>query len=326
MRRQQHSKLTRRRTLALAGGLSITPLTATREATAAPIAEADTSTIMTRPIPSTGEQLSVVGLGTAHQWRSDVPAARTALAEVVRALVAGGGSLIDTAPDYGGYGEAEPLLGAVLADGDLRPHVFLATKLEDTVRMSQTELQTSLQRLRVSKLDLIQVHNVTSAGQDLAPLRDWKTRGLVRYIGITTSENYYFAAVEAVMKRWKPDFIQVNCSIRNREAEQRLLHAAAELGVATLINMPFDGPDGRDTGSLFRAVQGRPLPDWVRDFDAASWGQFFLKYLLGHTAVTAVIPGTDKATHMIDNLGAGRGRLPNAAQRQQMVRFITELG
>jgi diketogulonate reductase-like aldo/keto reductase len=304
-------------------------LTAAREAAAAPIAVANTVPIMTRPIPSSGEKLPVVGLGTAYQWRIDVPATHAALAEVVGTLIAGGGSVIDTAPDYGGYGVAEPMLGEIFAEGGLRQRIFIATKLEHTVWITQTELQASLQRLGVSAIDLIQVHNVVSAGQDLAPLRDWKARGLVRYIGITTSQSRYFDTVETVIRRWKPDFIQINCSLRDREAEQRLLPAAAELGVATLINMPFGGVEGRDGGthgSLFSAVQGKPLPDWAREFDAASWGQFFLKYLLGNTAVTAVIPGTDKATHMADNLGAGRGRLPDAAQRQQMVRFISELG
>ena len=126
------------------------------------------------------------------------------------------------------------------------------------------------------------------------------------------------------MRRWKPDFIQIDCSLRNREAEQRVLPVAAELGVATLINLPFDGHE-RAKGKLLRLVLGKPLPAWASEFDAATWGQFFLKYLLGNPAVTAVIPGTDKPAHMADNLGAGRGRLPDAAQRQRMVQFIEEL-
>jgi len=209
----------------------------------------------------------------------------------------------------------------VLTEGALRPRIFLATKLEKQA-LRPAELQGSLKRLGVNKIDLMQVHNVTSDGQSLAPLRDFKAQGLVRYIGITTSVNSAFDAMEAVMRREKPDFIELNYSIGDREAEKRLLPAAAELGIATLIDIPFGGP-GRT--NLFGTVRGKKLPDWARDFDAASWGQFFLKYLLGNPAVTVVIPGTNKPEHMADNLGAGRGRLPDAAQRQQMARLIDEL-
>jgi aryl-alcohol dehydrogenase-like predicted oxidoreductase len=161
-----------------------------------------------------------------------------------------------------------------------------------------------------------------SADQDLGPLRDWKAQGLVRYIGITTDDDRSFGDIEAIMRRWRPDFIELNYSLRDREAEKRLLPAAAELGVATLIDLPLGGHGN----SLFRKVQGKPLPDWARDFDAATWAQFFLKYLLGNGAVTAVIPGTNKVEHMADNLGAGRGRLPDAAQRQRMAQYFEGLG
>ncbi len=190
-------------------------------------------------------------------------------------------------------------------------------------------LQVALRRLQVSKIDLIQLHSVNWLWKDVGPLRDWKAQGLVRYIGITKdSSNYNLDTVESIMRQWKPDFIQVDCSLRNRGAEERVLPAAAELGAATLINEPFGGVrrGGAPSGhNLFRAVQGKPLPDWASEFDAATWGQFFLKYLLGNPAVTAVIPGTDKAAHMADNLGAGRGRLPSAAQRQRMAQFIEAL-
>jgi len=191
------------------------------------------------------------------------------------------------------------------------------------------ELQTALRRLQVSKIDLMQLHSVSWSWQNLGPLRDWKAQGLVRYIGMTKdSSNHNFDTVESIMRRWKPDFLQINYSLRNRGGEKRLLPAAAELGVATLINEPFGGAALRGSPgqhNLFRAVQGKPLPDWASEFDAATWGQFFLKYLLGNPAVTAVIPGTDKAAHMADNLGAGRGRLPDAAQRRRMVQFFEEL-
>jgi aryl-alcohol dehydrogenase-like predicted oxidoreductase len=312
MEQRHHLRgLTRRRALTLAGGLGLAPF-------AAGFAAAQVATpIMTRPIPSSGERLPVVGLGT-DEYYSGAQGQSEALAAVVRTLVEGGGSVVDTSSDYGA---SETMIGAVLTEGALRPRIFLATKLEKQA-LRPAELQGSLKRLGVNKIDLMQVHNVTSDGQSLAPLRDFKAQGLVRYIGITTSVNSAFDAMEAVMRREKPDFIELNYSIGDREAEKRLLPAAAELGIATLIDIPFGGP-GRT--NLFGTVRGKKLPDWARDFDAASWGQFFLKYLLGNPAVTVVIPGTNKPDHMADNLGAGRGRLPDAAQRQQMARLIDEL-
>jgi len=312
MEQRHHLRgLTRRRALTLAGGLGLAPF-------AAGFAAAQVATpIMTRPIPSSGERLPVVGLGT-DEYYSGAQGQSEALAAVVRTLVEGGGSVVDTSSDYGA---SETLISAVLTEGALRPRIFLATKLEKQA-LRPAELQGSLKRLGVNKIDLMQVHNVTSDGQSLAPLRDFKAQGLVRYIGITTSVNSAFDAMEAVMRREKPDFIELNYSIGDREAEKRLLPAAAELGIATLIDIPFGGP-GRT--NLFGTVRGKRLPDWARDFDAASWGQFFLKYLLGNPAVTVVIPGTNKPDHMADNLGAGRGRLPDAAQRQQMARLIDEL-
>lgn len=312
-RRHQIGALTRRQALALAGGFGMVPLSATLAAAA------EAAPITTRLIPSTGERLPVVGLGTAYQYATDLPGNRAGFGEVVRTLVAGGGSVVDTSSDYGA---AETMLGAVLSESGLRPRIFIATKLEKD-QLTQEALQGSLQRLGVSKIELMQVHNVMSAGQSLAPLRDWKAQGLVRYIGITTSETRDFEALEAVMRREKPDFVELNYSLGDREAEKRLLPVAAEFGAATLIDVPFGGPGA---GNLFRAVHGKPLPDWAREFDAGTWGQFFLKYLLSNGAVTAVIPGTNKPEHMADNLGAGRGRLPDAAQRQQMVRFFEDLG
>jgi aryl-alcohol dehydrogenase-like predicted oxidoreductase len=224
---------------------------------------------------------------------------------------------------------AESILGEIFTETDLRPRIFLADKVEEQLFLNVGALQAALRQLRVSKIDLMQLHSVTWSWQNIGPLRDWKAQGLIRYIGITKdSSNRNLDTVESIMRRWKPDFIQVDCSLRDRGAEERVLPAAAELGVATLINEPFGGVRSGGSPShhnLFRAVQGKPLPDWASEFDAATWGQFFLKYLLGDPAVTAVIPGTDKAAHMADNLGAGRGRLPNAAQRRRMVQFIEEL-
>jgi len=311
---------TRREALALAGGFGIAPLLA-----AIPAA-AQSRAIATRPIPSSGERLPVVGLGTDQNWRTDTPEYRAALSAILRTLIAGGGSVVDTASNYGGYGFAERMLGEILGESGLRPRIFIATKVEEHYQLSLATVTASLQRLGLSKIDLIQIHSGSyspvSADQDLGPLRDWKAQGLVRYFGITTDSARYFDDIEAIMRRWKPDFVELNYSLGDRAAERRLLPAAAELGVATLINLPFGG---HGSNNLFHKVQGKPLPDWARDFDATSWAQFFLKYLLGNGAVTAVIPGTNKVEHMEDNLGAGRGRLPDAAQRQRMAQFFTEL-
>jgi aryl-alcohol dehydrogenase-like predicted oxidoreductase len=317
-------RLTRRRALMLAGGLGSAPFPAGLGVAVEPIGAGSPAPIMTRPIPGTGEHLPVVGLGTADQWPADLPGPHATLTEIVRTLVAGGGSVVDTASNYGGYGVAETMLGKILAESSLRPRVFIATKIEEHFWVRPEVVQGALRRLAVSKIDLMQMHSVATANQDLAPLRDWKAQGLIRYVGITTSENRYFDAVEAIMRREKPDFVQINYSLRNRQAEQRLLPLAAELGVAVVIDMPFGGAVA-PRGNLFSVVRGQTLPDWAGGFDAATWGQFFLKYLLGNAAVTAVIPGTDKPGHMADNLGAGRGRLPDAAQRQQMVRFFEGL-
>jgi len=304
--------LSRRATLAL--GIGIAPLLrpqAGRTQTAA-------APIMTRPIPRTGEPLPVVGCGTAIIFDiGGEPQPRKERADVIRTLVAGGGKLIDTAPSYG---RAESVLGDLLTELELRDRIFLATKVRvaahaDTI----AEMQQSLKKLRTDRVDAMQLHNVRDANQDLAVLREWKAQGRCRYIGITSSFDRDYAAVEAVLRRQKPDFFQIDYSLNDRNAEARLIPAAAEVGAAVLTNLPF----GR--GKLFQAVRGRSLPDWAAEFDAASWGQFFLKFLLGHPTVTAVIPGTDKPEYMLDNLGAGRGRLPDAAMRRKMVAWYESL-
>jgi aryl-alcohol dehydrogenase-like predicted oxidoreductase len=176
-----------------------------------------------------------------------------------------------------------------------------------------------LQRLRTGRIDLMQLHNVDDPHQDLAILREWKSQGLCRYIGITTSSGGDFDAVEEMVRRERPDFLQVNYSLGDRAAEKRVIPAAAEVGAAVLTDLPFA------RNQLFGAVRGQRLPDWAGEFDATSWAQFFLKYLIGNQAVTAVTPGTSNPEQMADNLGAGRGRLPHAAQRQRMVAFFDAL-
>jgi aryl-alcohol dehydrogenase-like predicted oxidoreductase len=272
----------------------------------------DTRALITRPIPSTGEPLPVVGLGTASEFDSDDGQTRDAADHVVRTLVDAGGRLIDTASTYG---EAEAVLGSVMAAAGLRSRLFLATKLESP---NPAELERSLARLKLKQVDLLQLHNVRDASQSLAQFRDWKKQGLCRYVGITSTYRRDFPAVEAVLAREKPDFVQVDYSLDDRAAQERILPLAADNRTAVLTALPF----GR--ARLFRAVHGKPVPDWAKGF-ADSWAQFFLKYLLGDERVTAVIPGTANPQHMADNLGAMRGTLPDAAERQRMVAFIESL-
>ena len=270
------------------------------------------SPLTTRPIASTGEPLPAVGLGTAAVFDSADAATLQNARAVVRALIDNGGKLIDTASTYG---DAERILGDVIGPADLRGKLFIATKLESA---DVEELKRSLNRLQTAKLDLLQLHNVRNPQQSLGAFREWKAQGVCRYIGITSTSHGAFAAVEAILRREKPDFVQIDYSIDDREAEKRILPLAAEVRAGVLTAVPF----GR--GRLFRAVRERPLPDWAQGF-AGSWAQFFLKYLLGDPRVTAVIPGTADAAHMTDNLGAMRGPLPDPDQRRQMVQFIETL-
>jgi len=267
---------------------------------------------ITRAIPSTGERVPAVGLGTASVFESDDERTRHAAAQVVRTLVDAGGRLIDTASTYG---DAESVLGNVIIAAGLRDKVFVATKLEEP---NVAELQRSLTRLKTVKLDLLQLHNVRDSRQSLAQFKAWKAQGLCRYIGITSTSHGDFGAIEAVLGREKPDFVQIDYSLDDREAEKRILPLAAEVKAGVLTALPF----GR--GRLFSAVRGKVLPDWAQNF-AGSWAQFFLKYLLADQRVTTVIPGTSNPAHMADNLGAMRGRLPDPDERKRMETFIDNI-
>ena len=275
--------------------------------------------LLSRAIPRSGERLPVIGLGTAIVFdiREDA-ASRAERRAVMQAMLDGGGSLIDTAPSYG---TAESVVGDLLVEIGARDRTFLATKVGAAERAPSTaEMQQSLRRLRTRKLDLMQLHNVGShdgeTAAQIALLREWKQQGICRYIGITHYLDYAHERLIELMRREKPDFVQVNYSLADRSVERRLLSVAEDSGTAVLINVPF----GR--GRLFNAVRGKALPAWAAEFDATSWGQFFLKYILAQEAVTCVIPGTDKPEYMIDNLNAGRGRLPDAAMRKKMIEFF----
>ncbi|MCV6905802.1 MAG: aldo/keto reductase [Achromobacter xylosoxidans] len=273
--------------------------------------------MLARPIWSTGEMLPVVGLGTADTFNvspSDT-AAMAPLAQVVDALLDGRGSLIDTAPSYG---QAEAVTGALLArEPNRRPQVFLATKISvqghDAARR---QIEQSLRALRTDRLDLIQVHNLIDTLNQLALLRDLKRQGLTRYIGITHYTDHAHDELTELVEREKPDFVQVNLSVGARNAEKRLLPACQTNGVAVLINRPFQD------GALFRQVKGRPLPELAAEIDCTSWAQLFLKFIIGHPAVTAVIPATSKPANMEDNARAGFGRQPDAALRERIAALL----
>ena len=275
------------------------------------------SPVATRAIPHSGERIPVIGLGTANEFQvAPQGEAKANLRKVVDDLLAQGCKLIDTASSYGA---AESVLGDLLSDQD-RARIFLATKLEnDGEKAGTIEFKRSLERLRVPSVDLLQLHNVQDPNQSLAAFRDWKAQGLCRYIGITTTFKQDYAAAEAVLRREKPDFFEVDYSLGDRGAEKRLLPAAAEVGAAVLTALPF----GRS--SVFAAVRGRSVPEWAEDFDATTWPQFFLKFLLGHAAVTAVIPGTTNPAYLADDISAGRGRFPDAGQREAMIKFFDGL-
>ncbi|WP_024508534.1 aldo/keto reductase [Bradyrhizobium sp. ARR65] len=294
--------MSRRDFAALAGGF----LVSTRA-----VAQTETP-LLTRAIPGSGERIPAVGLGTAYVFDENNEATRSKADAVVKALVKSGGRLIDTASTYG---DAESVLGEVTTTAGLRDELFIATKLESP---DPEELKRSLARLKTKGVDLLQLHNVRSKQQSLQRFRDWKKQGMCRYVGITSTFHRDYSVVEAVLEREKPDFVQIDYSLDNRGAEKAILPLAAEIRAGVLTALPYGN------GRLFRAVHGKELPDWARVF-ANSWGQFFLKYLLGDPRVTAVIPGTSNPGHMVDNAGAMRGPLPDPDQRRQMVEFVEAL-
>jgi aryl-alcohol dehydrogenase-like predicted oxidoreductase len=299
-----------RRAILKAGGvLGVTALAASRVLAEGPLLQ--------RSIPSSGEMLPAIGIGTARNYDAAVPADEIARRrEVFRVFQQSGGKVIDTAPSYG---TAEQAVGDVVADLQIRPSLFLATKLEARREGGAQQLERSFQHLRATMIDLVAVHNLLDTAPQLATLRQAKQAGRIRYVGITTSFSGQHADFERTMRAESLDFIQVDYALDNREAGKTILPLAADRGMAVMVNLPF----GRNR--LFRAVQGKPLPPWAGDFDCGSWAQFFLKYILGHPAVTCAIPGTTNPAHLRDNLDGGRGRLPDAAMRRRMEQFIDAL-
>jgi len=270
----------------------------------------------TRPIPSSGEPLPVIGFGT---WQAfdigDNPTARAEREDVLRLLFEAGGKLIDSSPMYG---RSEGVVGDLLAKMDARDKAFLATKVWTWGREQGIgQMEQSMARFKTDTIDLMQIHNLVDWRTHLKTLRAWKERKRFRYIGITHYTDAALIDLMEVMRTEPIDFVQMAYSIRNREAEERLLPLAADKGVAVIVNRPFEG------GAVFRAVRNETLPGWAPEVGIESWGQFFLKYVLTHPAVTCVIPGTSKVEYAVDNLAAGRGSLPDAATRAKMIEAMT---
>jgi diketogulonate reductase-like aldo/keto reductase len=291
---------------ALAGALAMKP------------AAAQPAALNARRIPSSGESLPVIGLGTWQVFDAGSDAAaRAPLREVLRLFFAGGGRMVDSSPMYG---TSESVVGDLCAEVEVCEPLFVATKVwtsgrEDGIR----QMEASFRRLRVKQMDLMQVHNLVDVATHTKTLQAWKQDGRVRHIGIT----HYTASAHAEVEKWlrtgQYDFLQINYSLAERESAKRLLPLAQERNVAVIANRPFA------EGALFRRVRGKPLPEWAAEAGAASWAQLFLKWILGHPAVTCAIPGTGKPDHIADNLAAGRGALPDERMRERIARHLDSL-
>jgi len=281
-------------------------------------AATESSTMLTRAIPSSGEKLPVIGLGTWQTFDVDLTSdARRQLEDVLSLFVKLGGRVIDSSPMYG---HAEDVIGDLTATLGIRDKLFVATKVwtrgkENGIR----SMERSMVRLRTKRIDLMQVHNLLDVHIHLETLREWKEQGRIRYIGITHYESGAFGEVEKIMRNEKLDFVQINYSLMERDAEERVLPLAQERGIAVIVNRPFGG------GDLFSRVRSKPLPEWAAEFECRSWAQFFLKWIVGHPAVTCAIPATDKPRHLEDNMQGGIGRLPDAKMRQRMVEIASSL-
>ncbi|HVA84368.1 MAG TPA: aldo/keto reductase [Candidatus Binataceae bacterium] len=274
--------------------------------------------MISRPIPKTGEMLPVIGLGTwqtfdVGQVNNDDAAALDNLSTVLRLLFDGGGKVIDSSPMYG---RAEAVVGELLAKMHARDRAFLATKVWTSGREAGiAEMRRSAELLQTRVIDLMQIHNLVDWRTQLATLRKMKEAGQVRYVGITHYTPSAFGDLASIIEREEIDFVQLPYSIDLRDAEKRMLPLAAERRVAVMVNRPFGG------GGLFRQVRGKTLPPWAAEFGCSSWAQFFLKYIVSHPAVTCVIPASAEPAHLSDDVKAGYGRIPDAAERRRMAEF-----
>lgn len=301
-----------RRTFVKAGvGVGISPLLPWKSWSA------QSQPLIEKKIPSSGEMIPIIGIGTARRYE-DVKSEeeKVPLRETIRQFQSLSGKVIDSSPSYG---TAEAVVGELVEGLKVRSSLFFATKV--SLRSGGREegikqIEQSFKRFRTDKIDLLAVHNLLDTDTQLRTLREMKAAGRIRYIGITTSFDNQYGAFEQTMKKETLDFIQVDYALDNRNAGTRLIPLAQDRAMAVMINLPF----GR--GRLFNAVQGKKLPDWAGEFDCASWAQFFLKYIVSHPAITCAVPGMARPEYVIDNLGAARGRLPDAAMRKRMEQFI----
>jgi aryl-alcohol dehydrogenase-like predicted oxidoreductase len=283
-----------------------------------PLALAGPATIIKRKIPSSGEAVPIIGLGTNRYGVGDSPDARAPLREALARFHEWGGSVIDTAP---AYRTSESVLGDLVSDLGIRRDLFIATKIDRGSGREDSVAQTrdSARKLRTDTIDLMQVHNLSDWTNNIPLLQELKEDGRIRYIGITTSRSSQYADMEKAMQRHDLDFIQVDYSLEQREAAERLLPLAADRGMAVMLNRTFGG------GRIFEAVGSQPLPEWANELQITSWAQFLLKYALSHPATTVAIPGMTKARHVDDNFGAAQGPMPDAAQRARMEGFFDAL-
>lgn len=274
--------------------------------------------LIQRSIPASGERLPVIGLGTYRSFDAAGGAnEQPALAEVLRLFVARGGKVIDSSPMYG---QAESMVGTLAEATGTVSSLFTATKVwtrgrDEGVR----QIEESMRRMRVRRLDLLQIHNLLDWQTHAATLAELKQAGRIRYTGITHYHAGAYPELEAILRQRRFDFVQLNFSIAEREAEARLLKVAQDSGTAVIANRPFA------QAGLFSLVRDKPLPPWAADIDCQSWAQFFLKYVISHPAVTCAIPATGKPQHLLDNMGAGIGRLPDAAMRARMAKLVSSL-
>jgi aryl-alcohol dehydrogenase-like predicted oxidoreductase len=272
------------------------------------------SALVTKRIPATGERIPVIGLGTRNYRAGSNPEELVTYRETLKAFLDAGGTVIDTAPSYG---NSESILGGLIAELGASDRIFLATKVDRSGKAEGVaRMNASFGNLKVSKVDLMQVHNLVDTATQLATLREWKDAGKLRLIGVTTSSDRQYPELERILNTEKVDFIQVDYALDARDADARLLPLAADKGVAVLINLPF----GR--GRLFQALGSRPLPDYAKEIECNTWAQFALKYVVSHPAVTAAIPGMTKPRHAVENMGAARGRMPDAAMRKRMEQVL----
>ena len=272
--------------------------------------------MITRIIPSTGEALPVIGLGTWQTFDADSKA-YPVLKEILLKMQEAGATLIDSSPMYG---KSEKVIGDITSITSTASDFFYATKVWTTgLQQGIQQMETSMQKMQRKTIDLMQIHNLTDWKTHLPQLRRWKEIGKIRYIGITHYTDASHEELERILKAEQLDFVQFNYSIAARNAEKRLLDAAAALGVATLINRPFG------EGKLFNAVKDKQLPGWLHEMGIDNWAAFFLKYIIAHPAVTCVIPATGNPAHAADNLKAGEKNLPGAKARQKMVEYLNNL-